>query len=78
MATDGIELSPDELTAEALHGLIEEFVTRDGTDYGDVERSVDEKVALVRAQLASGEVRIFFDPDTETANLVTARDLRRS
>ncbi len=50
----GTELSPDQLSPEALRGLIEEFVTRDGTDYGAVERIVEEKIAQVSVQLASG------------------------
>jgi uncharacterized protein YheU (UPF0270 family) len=82
MATDadrrGTELSPDQLSPEALRGLIEEFVTRDGTDYGTVERSVEEKITQVSAQLASGEARLVFDPDTQTTNIVVARDLPKS
>ena len=74
----GIELSPDDLSPEALRRLVEEFVTRDGTDYGAVEQSVEEKIAQVTAQLASGEARIVFDPDTQTANIVEARDLPES
>jgi hypothetical protein len=77
MTTDedrrGTEISPDQLSAEALRGLVEEFVTRDGTDYGAVERSVEEKIAQVIAQLASGEARLVFDPDTQSANIVVAR-----
>jgi len=45
---------------------------RDGTDYGAVERGVEEKVAQVTAQLRSGEARLVFDPETETANIVLA------
>jgi uncharacterized protein YheU (UPF0270 family) len=71
----GTELSPDDLSPQALRGLAEEFVTRDGTDYGAVERSVEEKIAGVMAQLASGEARIVFDPETQTANILTRRDL---
>ena len=40
-----------------------------------VERSVDEKIAKVTSQLAAGEARIVFDPQTETANIVLARDM---
>jgi uncharacterized protein YheU (UPF0270 family) len=54
---------------------VEEFVTRDGTDYGAVETGVAEKIAQVMAQLRSGEARLVFDPDTETANVVPADDL---
>jgi uncharacterized protein YheU (UPF0270 family) len=71
----GVELSPDDLSPEALRGLVEEFVTRDGTDYGAVERGVEEKIAQVLAQLRSGEARLVFDPQTETANVAPARDL---
>ena len=72
------EFSPDQLSPEALRGLIEEFVTRDGTDYGVVERSVEEKIAQVSAQLASGEARLVFDPTTQTTNIVVAGDLPKS
>lgn len=68
----GIELSPDDLSPEALRGLVEEFVSRDGTDYGAVERRLEEKVADVTRRLASGEARIVFDPETGTANIVPA------
>ncbi len=74
--TGGVEIPPDDLSPETLRGLIEEFVTRDGTDYGDVERSVDEKIAQVAAQLASGEARIVFDLEAETTSIVMRRDLR--
>ena len=73
----GFELSPDQLSPEALRSLIEEFVTRDGTDYGTVEQSVDEKIAQVSAQLASGEARLVFDPTAQTTNIVAARDLSK-
>ena len=74
----GIEVSPNQLSPEALRGMIEEFVTRDGTDYGAIERSVEEKIAQVSAQLASGEARLVFDPTTQTTNIVVARDLPKS
>ena len=44
-------------------------------DYGAVERGVEEKIAQVLAQLRSGEARLVFDPETETANIAPARDL---
>lgn len=74
----GVEIPPDQLSSEALRALVEEFVTRDGTDYGAVERSVEEKIAAVFAQLESGEARLVFDPETETANVVVSRDLPES
>jgi uncharacterized protein len=68
-----IEVPPESLSRDALHALVEEFVTRDGTDYGAVERNLDAKVAEVLRQLGRGEVRIVFDPDSETTTIVAAR-----
>ena len=71
----GTEIPPDQLSPDALRSLVEEFVTRDGTDYGAVERSVADKIDGVLQQLRSGEARILFDPKTGTTNIVTAREL---
>ena len=60
----------ESLSHEAVEGLIEEFVTRDGTEYGSREHTLEEKAATVRGQLARGEVVIVFDPTTESANIV--------
>ncbi len=48
------------LGPEALQGLIEEFVTRDGTDYGEREIPLAMRVAQVRRQLDRGIVVILF------------------
>ena len=69
-APEGVVLATDELSPEALRGLVEEFVTRDGTDYGAIEASVETKIAQVTAQLARGEAHIVFDPETETTSIV--------
>ena len=71
----GIELSAGDLSAEALRGLIEEFVSREGTDYGHADRSFESKISDVLRQLESGEARIVFDLELESASIVAARDL---
>jgi hypothetical protein len=68
-----VEIPYRSLGAEALRSLIEEVVTREGTDYGAPERSLDEKVAAVMRQLERGEAKIVFDPDTDSADIVPAR-----
>ena len=45
-----------DLPPETLENLIESFVLREGTDYGEHERSLEDKVADVKQQLQSGEV----------------------
>lgn len=63
------------LSADALSGLIEEFVTRDGTDYGEQEVSLSQRVEQVRRQIETGEALILFDAATETTTIIPAADL---
>ena len=58
-------INPDTLTR-----MIEELVTRAGTDYGQHEYSVKEKVAQVMARLESGEAEIFYDEQQELCEVV--------
>jgi len=74
-AEQGIVLSPADLSPEALRGLVEEFVSREGTDYGHADRSIAGKVADVLRQLEAGDARIVFDLESETASIVTSRSL---
>jgi uncharacterized protein YheU (UPF0270 family) len=68
-------LDAQQLSEDALRGLVEEFASRDGTDYGASEKTLEQKVAIVVKQLESGHVRVVFDRDEERANLVLAREL---
>jgi uncharacterized protein YheU (UPF0270 family) len=58
-----------ELAADLLHAVVESFVLREGTDYGEKEFSLEDKVAHVIGQLRRGEARIVFDPETETVGI---------
>ena len=62
-----------ELSEEALRGVLESFVLREGTDYGEREFSLDQKVEHVTRQLRRGEAKIVFDPATETIDVVVVR-----
>lgn len=64
------------LSTEALANLIDDFITREGTDYGEHEHSPEEKRASVQRQLERGTVLIVFDPESESVNLMRAEDLR--
>jgi uncharacterized protein len=59
-----------ELAADLLHAVIESFVLREGTDYGEKEFSLEEKVARVIAQLKRGEAKIVFDPESDSVTIV--------
>ena len=61
-----------ELSPEVLRGVVESFVLREGTDYGEREVSLEQKVAGVVRQLERGEARIIFDPQSESIDIVVA------
>lgn len=65
----------ERLSAAALRGVIEEFVTREGTEYGALDVTLEDKVSQVRRQLERGEVVVLFDGETQSVNLVRATDL---
>ena len=65
-----IEVPLDALSATALRGLVEEFVNREGTDYGVRERTLDEKVGDVMRQLERGEAAIVFDPESRSTTII--------
>ena len=69
----GVEVPYSAISEDVLVRLIEEFVTRAGTDYGTVERTLAEKIADVHRQLVRGEAKIVFDPATDTTNIVVSR-----
>ena len=60
-----------ELSADALRGVLESFVLREGTDYGEREFSLEQKVAHVLRQLERGEAQIIFDAVLESIDIVT-------
>jgi uncharacterized protein len=63
------------LSQEALQGVIQEFVTRDGTD-GEAEIPLVTKVQRVLNQLHSGKAVIVFDQKTEMCNIVPSGDVK--
>jgi uncharacterized protein YheU (UPF0270 family) len=69
-----IEVPRHALRPEALRGVIEEYVTRAGTDYGAQERTIEEKITDVERQLERGDAVIVFDVDAATTNIVPAHE----
>jgi uncharacterized protein YheU (UPF0270 family) len=65
-----------ELSADALNGVIESFVLREGTDYGERDVAFETKVAQVRRQLEKGEAEIVFDPDSESIQILLVKPTR--
>lgn len=70
MATHIIPVS--RLSPEALQGVIQEFVLREGTDYGDREISLETKFRQVKNKLEKGLAVLVFDDETESTNIISA------
>ncbi|MCG6538357.1 MAG: YheU family protein [Syntrophales bacterium LBB04] len=59
----------DKLSAEALDGVIKEFIFRDGTDYGEFEASVEKKFKQIKDKLENGLAVLIYDDEMETTNI---------
>jgi len=68
----GVEVPWREIAPETLQHLVEAFVLREGTDYGEAEATITRKIADVMRQLERGEAKVVFDLTTETCSLVTS------
>ena len=64
----------NKLSAKALQGVIEEFISRSGTDYGAIEASLETSIRQVKAKLKSGSAVLVFDDETETTNIYLSDD----
>jgi hypothetical protein len=71
-AREPVEVPYTELPEDVLHAVIESFVLREGTDYGEKEYSLEDKVARVLIQLRRREAKIVFDPESESVTIVVA------
>jgi uncharacterized protein YheU (UPF0270 family) len=69
---DFILIPYSELTPELMRAVVESFVLREGTDYGERELSLDERVARLIARLKNGEANIAFDPESQSVTILPA------
>ena len=67
-------IPPERLEKSTLIALIEEYITREGTDYGLEEVELSDKVSQLIYQLSLGQVVIVFDAASESTQLVTRED----
>ena len=69
-----VEIPAELLSPEALAGVINEFIFREGTDYGIREMAHEKKIEQIERQITKGEIKIIFDADSESVTLMTNRD----
>jgi uncharacterized protein YheU (UPF0270 family) len=70
---EGIDVPYERLDPETLRNVIQEFVTRDGADWGETGCTLEDKVGQVMQQLRNRKVKIVFDLNSETTNIVVCR-----
>ncbi len=70
---EGLEVPYDRLDPETLRNLLQEFVTRDGSDWNGVGGGLEDKVEQVLRQLRDNKIKIVFDLTSQSANLVVCR-----
>ncbi|MCR9104116.1 MAG: YheU family protein [Gammaproteobacteria bacterium] len=63
--TQYVHVPPERVDPAVLKAMIEEFVTRDGTDYGNSERSLEEKTQQLQQRLRDGEVWLICELESE-------------
>lgn len=67
-------IPPEQVNIDSLRSIVESVIVRDGTDYGERELSLEEKVDILLPQVLRSEVLISFDEDTETITLIPKQD----
>ena len=62
-----------ELSQEALLGVMDAFILREGTDYGHEEITIDRKRSRVLSMLQSGEAEIVFYQESDHIDIVLVK-----
>ena len=60
----------EQINEETLTAIIEEFILREGTDYGEAEVSLNQKCGEVQKQLESKDVLIIYSELSESVTLI--------
>ena len=66
-----LEIPIDRLAVDVLDALLAEFASRDGTDYGEVETTLEARVLQLRGQLERGDLTLLYDSDNQEWDLLT-------
>jgi len=73
MSEESLDIPIERINPETLRRMIEEFVTREWSELGDSDCSLDEKVDQVMGQLQDKRARIVYDSSSETWNIIPCR-----
>ena len=65
-----------DIAPETLESILESVVLREGTDYGEHEKSLSDKVADLYTQLKNGDIMIVWSELHETLNIMPSAQFR--
>jgi uncharacterized protein YheU (UPF0270 family) len=68
---------PQRVPLDTLDALLEEYASRDGTDYGEQETPLERRVEQLRSELSAGRLQLLFDISSEQWDLLPADEARR-
>ncbi|MEO0337049.1 MAG: YheU family protein [Pseudomonadota bacterium] len=68
-------IPPEKLSEETFQALVEEFILREGTDYGSVELSLEAKLSRARKQIDAGHVKIVYSPENESCTILKSSEI---
>lgn len=72
-----VEIPLGAISPDALNGIMDSFINREGTDYGLVEVLYEKKIERIKRQLECGEIKIVFDLNSDSVTLLTANDWKK-
>lgn len=70
---EGVDVPYEQISAETLKKMIEEFVTREWSELNDSGHTLEEKVEQVLQQFRDKKIKVVFDLRSETANIVVCK-----
>ena len=67
----------EQIPSELVDKLLDSFINREGTDYGTIELSIEEKRSNLKDLLRRKEAFIAFDGESETFNLLSKNEVKQ-
>ncbi len=81
LESDGVKppivIEQSLISEEILHSIADDFVLREGTDYGLIEFSTEQKRSKILKQIKAEKILIVFDPNSESVTLINVADYKR-
>ncbi|WP_053979786.1 YheU family protein [Marinagarivorans algicola] len=71
-------IPPEKIQADTLNNILEEFINREGTDYGEIEYNLAAKVEKLKPQVLNGDILIVFDDQLQSITLMTKRQYKEA